>query len=189
MHEIEPFWSWRQYYTAEDDELSPFYGREYSEFEFTDRIYNHVIHPQWDHIGSETLFVKLLYADYDEGAAVLELMGEWNDCLHNDVMHLKRNVADNLMRRGITKFILIGENVVNFHASDDSYYEEWFDEVEEGWIALLNFHEHVMREFADFNIDSYFLSGGELEMTDWRTVNPETLINKIGRIAGRRLKY
>ena len=35
----------------------------------------------------------------------------------------------------------IGENVLNFHHSDDAYYEEWFDEVmeDDGWIALLNF--------------------------------------------------
>ena len=38
MHTLEPYWKWRDYYTAEEDEKSPFYGREYSEFEFSDKI-------------------------------------------------------------------------------------------------------------------------------------------------------
>lgn len=188
MHEIEPHWGWRQYYTAEDDENSPFYGREYSEFEFSERIYDHYIHPQWDYIGSETLFVKLIFADYDEHFAVFELMGEWNDCLHNDIMHFKRNVIDRLLRFGIEKFILIGENVLNFHASDDSYYEEWFDDVDEaGWLALINFAPHVMREFCDFDIDKFFLSGGDLEFNDWRTATPRDFYIKIESVMQKRL--
>jgi len=43
-------------------------------------------------------------------------------------MHLKRNVIDVLVGERINKFILIGENVLNFHGSDDSYYEEWFED-------------------------------------------------------------
>jgi hypothetical protein len=35
MHDIEPYYNWRYLYTAETDERSPFYGREYSEFEFS----------------------------------------------------------------------------------------------------------------------------------------------------------
>jgi len=31
---------------------------------------------------------------------------------------------------GDIQFILIGENVLNFHSSDDCYYEEWFQDVE-----------------------------------------------------------
>jgi len=30
MHEIEPFYSWKNLYDAASDELSPFFGREYS---------------------------------------------------------------------------------------------------------------------------------------------------------------
>lgn len=47
----------------------------------------------------------------------------------------------------MNKFILIGENVLNYHSSDDCYYQEWFEEVEDGWIILLNFREHVLNEF------------------------------------------
>ncbi|HVE60288.1 MAG TPA: hypothetical protein VNA26_00615, partial [Chitinophagaceae bacterium] len=78
MHTIEPFYNWRHLYMSEEDENSPFFGREYSEFEFTNSIYDHFIHPQWDDIGSPTLFMKIIFADYEEGFAVIELLGEWN---------------------------------------------------------------------------------------------------------------
>ena len=61
MHDIEPWWGWRDEYTAENDPKSPFYGREYNEFLFTNKIYNYYIHPQWDFFGSETLYLKLIY--------------------------------------------------------------------------------------------------------------------------------
>ena len=54
-----------------------FYGRQYDEFKFTNKIYNYFIHPQWDDFGSATLYAKILYVEYDEGYAVIELMGEW----------------------------------------------------------------------------------------------------------------
>src|SRR4051812_3659777 len=123
MHAIEPHFNWRHLYTAEEDERSPFYGREYSEFEFSNRIYNFVLHPQWDDMGSPTLFIKILFVDYDERYAIIELIGEWNDAINNDIMFLKRDIIDQLLLHKINKFILIGENVLNFHYSDDSYYE------------------------------------------------------------------
>ena len=77
MHEIEPFYNWRHIYVSEEDERSPFFGRDYSEFEFTQTIYNYYIHPQWDDFGSRTLYLKVLLADYDEHYVVMELFGEW----------------------------------------------------------------------------------------------------------------
>ena len=110
MHNIEPFYNWRHLYIAEEDENSPFYGREHSELQYTNTIYNYYIHPQWDDIGSETLYIKVLFADYDEHFAIIELIGEWNDAINNDIMLLKRDVIDELIYMGINKFILIGEN-------------------------------------------------------------------------------
>lgn len=187
MHTIEPYYNWRNLYQASADPQSPFFGREYNEFEYTDQIYDFLIHPQWDNIESPTLFIKVLFADYDEGYAIIEMLGEWNDCLHNDVMTLKRNIADELLYAGINKFILIGENVLNFHPSDDCYYEEWFDEVEDGWIMLVNFHEHVLREFSSMNIDQYFVSGGNLDEVAWRTFRPQQLFLKLEQVVTRRL--
>jgi len=187
MQDIEPFYNWRHMYIASEDELSPFYEREYSEFEYTNHIYDFAIHPQWDDIGSETLFIKLLIADYDEGYAILELIGEWNDCINNDIMFLKRDVIDVLLKEGITKFILIGENVLNFHASDDSYYEEWYEDLNEGWIAFLNFREHVIKEFEKNNIDYYILLGGKLNNIGWRTFNPSQLFNSVDSLVAKRI--
>src|SRR5690606_34352084 len=164
MHEIEPYYNWRHRYIAEEDERSPFFGQEHSEFHFTHAVYDHVIHPQWDAIGSETLYMKLLFADYDEGFAIIEFIGEWNDLLGNDIMFLKRDIVEPIMAQGISKFILIGENVLNFHTSDEEYYNEWFEELaeEDGWIALLNFRDHVLADMQQANIDQYFLLGGKL---------------------------
>ncbi len=187
MHSIEPYWNWRNLYTAEEDERSPFWGREYSEFEFSDAIYNHVIHPQWDNIGSQTLFIKILYTDYHEGYTIIEMMGEWNDTLYNDIMFLKRNIIDLMIDEGINKFILIGENVLNFHSSDDCYYEEWFDDVEDGWIALINFRDHVLHEFEAADIDQYYVLGGKLNAQRWRTLLPEQFYAGISNLVQRRI--
>lgn len=187
MHSIEPFYQWRGYYIASEDPNSPFYNREYSEFEFTDTIYNFYIHPQWDNMGSKTLFLKILYVDYELGYAILEFIGEWNDAIENDIMVLKRDIVEPLMEQGINKFILVGENVLNFHYSDDCYYEEWFDEVEEGWIALINFHDHVLAELERINIDQYFVMGGELEDIEWRTYMPHQFYKKVEDLVQKRL--
>lgn len=125
--------------------------------------------------------------DYEECYAIIELFGEWNDTLYNDVMYLKRDIADRLKDEGIDKFILVGENVLNFHASDDCYYEEWFDEIENGWIALLNFRDHVLEEFEDNDIDSYFVLGGNINEIDWRTFRPIQLYQKVSAIVIKRI--
>jgi hypothetical protein len=187
MQDIEPFYRWRELYVAAEDERSPFYGKMNSEFEFSNTVYNYYIHPQWDEFGSNTLYLKVLYVDYDRSCAVIELMGEWNDALYNDIMFLKREIIESMISNGITRFILIGENVMNFHGSDDCYYEEWFQEIEEGWIAAINFRPHVMMEMERFNIDSYVVTGGELDEVNWRIFNPLELVLKIEGIVSRRL--
>lgn len=187
MHTLEPFYGWRIYYTGEEDSKSPFFDKEYSEFEYTNQLYNFYVHPQWDDFGSATLLLKILYVDYLENYAIIEFLGEWNDAIDNDIMNLKRNVLEILIGEGIDKFIFIGENVLNFHSSDDCYYEELFDEVEEGWIAMLNFREHVVDEFCKCNIDQYFVCRGELEEIDWRTNDPNELFEKVNEYVIKRL--
>ena len=187
MHFVEPHYHWRPYYIANEDTLSPFHGRQYSEFEFTNKVYNFLLHPQWDNFGSQTLFLKILYVDYSDQVAVIELIGEWNDAIENDVMHLKNEVIDSLIDLEINKFILIGENVLNFHYSDQCYYEEWFDEINDGWIAMVNFHEHVINEFQSIGLDQFLISGGELDEMEWRNHTPMQFFNKISSIVNRRL--
>lgn len=187
MHDIEPHYNWRPLYTAEEDERSPFFGREYSEFEFTNQVYNYLLHPQWDEFGSTTLFIKILFTDYEEGFTIIEMIGEWNDAINNDIMILKRDIVDLLLHEGVNKFILIGENVLNFHYSDDSYYEEWFEDVEDGWIALLNFRDHVLEEMKRARIDYYLVSGGSLEEIAWRTITPAELFSSVSTLVQKRI--
>src|SRR5688572_29611381 len=187
MHTIEPFYNWIEQYSASEDPRSPLYGAENNLMAYTHNIYGYYIHPQCDDIDSETLFLKTLFADYDLGFCIIEFIGEWNDTLHNDIMQLKRNIIDPLLQEGINQFILIGENVFNFHGSDDSYYEEWFEEVEEGWIAAICFPEFVLREMHQFNLDYYINFGGSLEEIPWRTWDPRQLYRRVDKLIQKRL--
>jgi triacylglycerol esterase/lipase EstA (alpha/beta hydrolase family) len=187
MQDIEPYFGWERYYNSAQDPLSPFYGAEYNTQEYTQAIYGYYIHPYWDYIGSETLYIKVLFADYDKKYVIIETFGEWNDTLHNDVMHLKRNVIDHFVQQGIHKFLLIGENTLNFHGSDDCYYEEWFEDVEDGWIAALNYREHILTEWRKYNLDSYINYGGMEEIDNWRTMKPAALFGMVDQLITRRI--
>lgn len=187
MHTIEPFYNWIEAYSATDDERSPLYGAENNESQYTDTIYGYYIHPQWDSIDSETLYLKILYADYNDGYAVIEFIGEWNDTLHNDIMSLKRNIIDIMVTEGIKHYILIGENVFNFHGSDDAYYEEWFEDVEDGWIAAIGFQDFVVQEMQQFHLDYYINFGGDLDKIPWRTLAPPQLFAVVDSLMQRRL--
>jgi len=149
MHNLEPYYNWRELYIASEDDRSPFFGRQNSEIYFEHAIYDHYIHPQWDYFGSQTLYLKLLFVQYEQQYAIIELFGEWNDVLYNDVMYLYRNVVEELMEQGIKYFILIGENVLDFHSDMDDYFAEWFDNLDDGWIIGLNFRHHVKQEFKE----------------------------------------
>ena len=187
MHEIEPYYRWRDDYVAAEDDKSPFFQTEYSEFEFDKMIYNYYIHPQWDNFGSQTLYLKVLFVDYDRHYAIIEFIGEWNDTLYNDIMLLKREILELMMDEGVNKFILIGENILNFHSSDDSYYEEWFQDVEDGWIAGINFREHVVDEFKQNNIDYYINFGGNLDEMNWRNLKPLQFFKNVEEQLTKRL--
>lgn len=187
MHKIEPYYNWLKYYDSAADDRSPFFGKQYNYDLYSETIYGYYIDPAWDSIGSETLYMKILYTDYTEGFTILEFIGEWNDTINNDIMTLKRNVIELLLAEGINKFILIGENILNFHGSDDSYYEEWFDEVGDGWIAAVNFPEFIQREFQRYHLDQYINMGGTLEIDRWRTLQPFSFYEIVKNFIQRRL--
>ncbi|MBX7203692.1 MAG: hypothetical protein K1X77_11525 [Bacteroidia bacterium] len=187
MHDIEPFFNWRDFYVSSDDPRSPFFEREYSESEYNNQIYNFYLHPQWDYFGSETMYLKALYVDYEQGFAVIELIGEWNDAIGNDIMFLKRDVIDPMLAEGIRHFVLIGDNVLNFHNSDDCYYEEWFDELDDGWIIALNFREHVVNEFVASGLDQYILFSDKVNQLNWRSFQPGHLFDIFTALMQKRL--
>ena len=184
MHDIEPFFKWRGEYIASEDERSPFYQRQYNEFQFTKKIYNYFIHPQWDEFGSLTLYTKILFVDYEEGFAILEMIGEWNDSLYNDIMYLKREVVDQMTEYDINKFIIICDNVLNFHGSDDCYYEEWFEDVSEyrGWICFLNTLDHVKDEMEATRIQNYVNFGHDFNAINWRPHKPKVIFRLLDEL-------
>ena len=181
MHDIEPYFKWRDYYVAAEDRRSPFYRRQYNELQYTQKIYNYFIHPQWDYIGSPTLYIKILYSDYHEGYTMIELIGEWNDAVHNDIMYLKREIADRLIKTGIYRFILLCDNVLNFHGDDDCYYEEWYDDIKEhdGWVCLVNIREHIYREMAQMRLEHYVHMEDDIADVEWQRHLPKSLYQLI----------
>lgn len=191
MHNIEPHYRWRDHYTAESDDRSPFFGRKYSEFYFRNQLYNFYLHPQWDEFGSSTLYCKILFADYEENFALIELIGEWNDALHNDVMYLKRNIADRMYDAGIYKFIFLCDNVLNFHsANEDDYYAEWAEEVHEerGWIVLLNTRQHVEEEMQDARLQLYAHFGEAYNEIPWQAQKPHFVYHMIENMVSDRVQ-
>lgn len=178
MQDIEPFYNWRHLYTAEEDRQSPFFGRVYSEFEYSMTLYNFYIHPQWDDFGSRTLYMKILFTDYEQQYAVIELLGEWNDAIENDIMTIRRGITDHLYAKGITKYIIIAENVLNFHSSDDSYYEEWREQLQDdnGWVVIVDMPGQSKYDFKKARLTNYVEL---MELPQWRTLKPEFVFQLI----------
>jgi hypothetical protein len=116
--------------------------------------------------------MKLLFTDYEQNYAIIELIGEWNDAVENDIMQLKREIVDLMIPKGIYKYIIITENVLNFHSSDLDYYEEWYDDIKDegGWIVSINMPEQTQYDFQRSHIDRYVKL---LENPNWRTYQPQ----------------
>src|SRR5438876_7446125 len=93
-------------------------------------------------------------------------------------MELKREVIDVFFHQRITKFILIAENVLNFHSGDKDYYQEWFEEVtdENGWVVILNMPEQTQYDFKRAKLHRYIEL---IELDNWRTYKPFHLFKKI----------
>lgn len=187
MHTIEPYANWLKYYDPSFDERSPFFGKEYNYDLYENTIYGYYIDPGWDSFGSETLYLKILFTDYAERFVIMEFLGEWNDTINNDIMALKRGLIEVIEQEGINKFILIGEHILNFHGSDDSYYEEWFDEIEDGWIAAVSVPEFIQQELKKYQIDQYINMGGTLQVENWRTMHPMEFYRLVNGLIQRRL--
>lgn len=182
MHNLEPFFLWRNYYRAEGDPKSPFHNKIYNELGYDHHIYDFLIHPQWDSIGSETLFVKILYVNYEDSFCFIELIGEWNDCLNSDIMMLKHEIIDLLIQEGVNQFVLIGSNVLNFHPLDhQDYYQEWQQELEGGFIAALDFQNQVLDEMLLNQLDHFISFVDEPDLMQWKKLNPEQCFQKVKR--------
>ena len=81
---------------------------------------------------------------------------------------------------------MIAENVLNFHSSDDSYYEEWKEQLRDdhGWVVLLNMPEQSKYDFKKARLTNYVEM---MELPQWRTMKPEIIYQLIDNIMNRRL--
>jgi len=122
--------------------------------------------------------MKLLFVDYEMRYAIIELIGEWNDAIENDIMTIRRDVTDCLFANGICKFILIAENVLNFHSSDDCYYEEWREQVSDdgGWMAIIGMPPQSQHDFRKAKLTNYVEL---IDFPQWRTLKPELVFHQI----------
>ena len=172
LRHIEPFYGWLNYYSHEHDERSPFHDVEHNLFEF-DRSINRIpAHPLWDDFGSESLLVKILYADYQRGYAILELFGEWNDLYDNDFKLLAENCLTYLMDHGSSQFVLICENVFHAYFESDDYYQAVQEELEDGWICAIRLRDDVKEEMEHYGLNHYIFWSPVLDEVSWRKLKP-----------------
>ncbi len=70
---------------------------------------------------------------------------------------------------------------MNFHGSDDAYYEEWYEDIseEEGWICCLNVLPHVEDEMLSTRLQSYLNFGGIFNDVNWRPQKPLVVFKAI----------
>lgn len=70
--------------------------------------------------------------------------------------------------------------MLNFHSSDDSYYEEWYEDLEnEGWIMLINFRQHVLDEMKRSRLHHYLIWSDTLNDVFWRKTTPHILFSAL----------
>lgn len=65
---------------------------------------------------------------------------------------------------------------MNFHGSDDCYYEEWKDDVEDGAIYFINLLPHVYDEMKSMHIQNYVVFQKKNDQINWRKMNPMSLL-------------
>lgn len=188
MHTIEPFYGWLHLYSQDQDANNPFHETVHSEFFYDRQIYEYLAHPQWDTIESESLLVKILYADYETGYAIIELIGEWNDLYEHDFRLLCVNCLTYLADAGVSRFILISENVFNVYLQDDDYYAAMTEELEDGWICLFRARPHVLDEFQRYGLGAYLYWNMEFDAVVWRKMMPWNMYRLIQNRIGHSLK-
>ncbi|MCI4670850.1 MAG: hypothetical protein MRZ79_22130 [Bacteroidia bacterium] len=188
LHDIEPFYGWLAMYNHEMDEKSPFHDVEHNMFYYDRSINNIPAHPLWDDFGSESLLVKIQYADYQEGYAILEFFGEWNDLYDNDFKLLSENVLSFLVDFGINKFIFIVENVFHAYFDADDYYQAMEEAIEDGWICLLKSREEVREDMEQYGIDQYFYFNPKLDQLNWRKLKPYQIYGLVSNRLGNLLE-
>ena len=86
--------------------------------------------------------------------------------------------------------LLQDHNVLNFHGSDNCYYEEWWDDIkdEDGWICIVNTLDHVLDEMERVQIQHYCEIGDEYNAINWRKKSPKMAYQEICNIRANKTK-
>jgi hypothetical protein len=180
MFDIEPWYGWLHLYDSEQDENSPFFGVEHNLFEYDRSIYDMPAHPLWEDFDSENLLMKILYADYNKGYCIIELIGEWNDLQFNDFRLMRDNCLQYLFDAGIDKFILLCENVFSAFLEMEDYYEAFTEELwPEGYIHLLKARAEVKEEFLRYGISAFVSWSESLDQLNWRKLHPDQILSLV----------
>ena len=180
LADIEPYYGWLGYYDPELDTRNPFGLRDAEAPDDAARyLYTFEANPRWESIGSESLLAKVLYANYDEHFAVIELMGEWNDLFENDWRLLTENCLDWMLEQGITQFILLCENVFHIYLDSDDYYEAFAERNADVWVCLLRAREEVLAELERYRLSGYFYWNSQFDDLRWRKMKPWELFAQV----------
>ena len=65
---------------------------------------------------------------------------------------------------------------------DDCYYEDWKMDCEFGWIAFINFREHITEEMKNLSLNHFIYMIDALSDLNWRIYTPMNLFNLIQQI-------
>ena len=76
--------------------------------------------------------------------------------------------------------------MLNFHSSDDSYYEEWREQLEDtgGWVVIIDMPAQSQYDFKQARLTNY------VELVDfpqWRTLKPDIIYQQIDDMMIKRL--
>ena len=70
------------------------------------------------------------------------------------------------------------ENVLNFHADSDDYYQEWAGDID-GNVYFINALPHVLDEMNSYGLHYAINFGGILNDINWRIQKPYELLDHI----------
>ena len=68
--------------------------------------------------------------------------------------------------------------MLNFHSSDDSYYEDWRESVieEGGWVVIVDMPSQSQHDFKKARLTNYVAL---LDFPQWRTLKPELVFQQV----------
>ena len=114
-----------------------------------------------------------------------EFIKNGNDCITNDIMFLKRDVADVLIEKASINSFCCVIMCQPFMVPDDCY-EEWWDDIKDagGWVCMVNSLIMWATEMKRTRLQYYTHFGAVFNDVNWHNKLPEMVFQEItGRLA------